>query len=80
MGLLLTARLVCAAAIGFVNQLLSRLAAGGTWLHGALNTLTMGTHGTNVTFTDVTAAGPRLTRLPGEKQTVSHTAHVHYTH
>lgn len=73
--LLLTTRLVCAAAVTLVDQLLSRLTAGGSWLRGALNRLTLGTHGSAVAFTDVATAGPRLTGLMGEKQTLRNTAH-----
>lgn len=72
--------MVCAAAVYLADQLLSRLTAGGTWHRGALNRLTVGSHGTTVTFADFAAAGPCLTGLIGEKQTVSHTAHVQYTH
>lgn len=75
--LLLTARLVCAAAVGLVDQLLSRLTAGGTWHGGTLDRVTLGTHGTAVAFTDAATAGPRLTGLMGEKQTVRNTVHVH---
>lgn len=72
--------MVCAAAVCLADQPLSKLTAGGTWHRGALNRLTVGSHGTTVTFADFAAAGPCLTRLMGEKQTVSHTAHVQYTH
>lgn len=74
--LLLTTRLVCAAADCLVDQLLSRLMAGGTWHRGALDRVTLGTHGMTVAFTHVATAGPCLTGLMGEKPTVSHTAHV----
>lgn len=67
MRLLLTTRLVGAAAIGLVDQLLSRFTAGGTGHRGALNRLTLGHHGTTVTFTQVAVIGPRLTRLVGEE-------------
>lgn len=56
-----------AAAIWLADQLLSRFAAGGRGHRGARNRLTLGHHGTTVTFTQVAAVGPCLTRLVGEE-------------
>lgn len=67
MRLVLTTGLVGAAAMCLGDQLLSRFIAGGTGHRGALNRLTLGHHGTFVTFTQVAAIDPCLTRLVGEE-------------
>ena len=63
MKLQLTAGLCCAAAVCFVDQLLTRPAADRALHCGAGGRLTLDAHGILVTLTCVAATYPYITRL-----------------